>query len=157
MTKKLRPIDIARNLGISTSALRHYEAWGVIPKVHRTTTGYREYTEEHVAYFECLRAMAPGFGVKLTSEILRFVQKEDMNQALWLLNESMAGLHREKEITENGPNVKNAGAANKRYENQRSHKSEAACNWRSSQTNRCSCLGYSSLGATRLTQITAQH
>jgi len=59
--KMLKPIDIAKKLNISTSALRHYESWGIIPTVPRSSNGYREYTEEHVAYFQCIRAMLPGF------------------------------------------------------------------------------------------------
>lgn len=50
----IRPIDIARRLNISTNALRHYEDWGIIPPVERGTNGYRIYTAEHVAYFECM-------------------------------------------------------------------------------------------------------
>jgi len=59
----VRPIDIARKLNISTSALRHYEDWGIIPPVERGANGYRVYTEVHVAYFECIRAMNAGFGM----------------------------------------------------------------------------------------------
>ncbi|HZG57190.1 MerR family transcriptional regulator [Paenibacillus sp.] len=95
-----RPIDIARKLCISTSALRHYEAWGIVPAIERSSNGYRVYTDEHVAYFECIRAMGPGFGMKLTSEVLRKIQQKDVNSALWLVNEAQVSLHREKFIAE---------------------------------------------------------
>lgn len=51
---KLRPIDIARKLNISTSTLRHYESWGMLPPVQRSASGYRIYTEEHAAYSSAL-------------------------------------------------------------------------------------------------------
>ncbi len=71
----IRPIDIANKLGVSTSALRHYESWGIVPPVERAANGYRMYTEEHVAYFECIRSMAPGFGIQLTSRVTLLLQQ----------------------------------------------------------------------------------
>ncbi len=34
-------IEIAKKMNISTSALGHYESWGLIPKVVRAENGYR--------------------------------------------------------------------------------------------------------------------
>lgn len=96
----IRPIDIARKLGISTSSLRHYENWGMIPPVERSAAGYRIYTEEHVAYFECIRAMAAGFGIWLTAEVLKHIQHKDIDPAFWLVNQAQASLHNEKTISE---------------------------------------------------------
>lgn len=96
----IRPIDIARKLNISTSSLRHYEDWGMIPKVERSSSGYRIYTEEHVAYFECIRAMADGFGIWLIAEVLKKVMVKDVDSAFWLVNEAQASLHKEKIISE---------------------------------------------------------
>lgn len=59
----LKPKDIAKELQISTSALRHYESWGVVPSPERSENGYRLYTQTHLAYFRCLRAMF-GFGLR---------------------------------------------------------------------------------------------
>lgn len=96
----IRPIDIARKLNISTSSLRHYEEWGMIPKVERSASGYRIYTDEHVAYFECIRAMADGFGIWLIAEVLRKVMAKDADSAFWLVNEAQSSLHNEKLISE---------------------------------------------------------
>jgi len=96
----MRPIDIARRLNISTSTLRHYESLGLVPPVPRAANGYRVYTEEHVAYFECIRAMIPGFGIPITREVVRKLQKQEVDEALWLVNEQQALLHREKVLTE---------------------------------------------------------
>ncbi|REK76991.1 MerR family transcriptional regulator [Paenibacillus paeoniae] len=95
-----RPIDIARELGISTSALRHYESWGVIPSPERSANGYRQYTEVHAAYFRCLRAMFPGFGVSITCQTLKHVQHGEMDAAFWLVNKEQASLHEEKTIAD---------------------------------------------------------
>ena len=49
----LRPVDIARQLKISTTTLRKYEDMGLVPKTSRTLSGYRIYTQKHLAYFTC--------------------------------------------------------------------------------------------------------
>ncbi|MFC4600815.1 MerR family transcriptional regulator [Cohnella hongkongensis] len=96
----LRPIDIAKKLNISTSALRHYEDWGIIPPVERGANGYRIYTERHVAYFECIRAMSPGFGMDLTSNVLRKIINDEIDEALWTVNEAQASLQKDKLMAE---------------------------------------------------------
>lgn len=91
-----KPHEIAQQLHISTSALRHYEAWGVVPAPERAANGYRLYTEVHLAYFQCLRAMFPGFGVAITCEVLRLIQNAQLDPAFWMVNQEQANLHRDK-------------------------------------------------------------
>lgn len=95
-----KPIEIARELNISTSALRHYESWGVVPKPARAENGYRRYTKVHLAYFRCLRAMFPGFGVGITCDVLRHIQNADMDTAFWLVNKQQADLQHEKAVAD---------------------------------------------------------
>jgi len=97
---KIRPIDIARKLNISTGTLRHYEAWGIIPPVARLSNGYRDYTEEHVAYFTCVRGMEPGFGIKLSATVLKSIQVNDLDTAIQLIVEAQTVLMQEKKIAE---------------------------------------------------------
>jgi DNA-binding transcriptional MerR regulator len=97
---KIRPIDIARKLHISTSALRNYEAQGIVPPTKRLSNGYRIYTEAHIAYFECIQGMAPGFGMEVTSEVLRKIQLKDVHAAFWLVKEKEASLYRNKKVAE---------------------------------------------------------
>jgi len=59
----MRPVDIARKLGISTTTLRKYEAFGLAPPVPRSRAGYRVYSDEHLAYFSCIREMLPAFSM----------------------------------------------------------------------------------------------
>jgi len=96
----IRPIDIARKLNISTTALRHYEDWGIVPKVERGTNGYRIYRDIHIAYFECIRAMNPGFGMGKVSQIMKRLIQEDIDGALWIMSEAQAELYQDKVIAE---------------------------------------------------------
>lgn len=96
----LRPIDIATKLNISTSALRNYEAQGIVPPTERSASGYRMYTEEHIAYFECIQAMAPGFGMEVTKEVLCKIQSKEVDTALQLVNEVQANLYRDRMLAE---------------------------------------------------------
>ncbi|GAA0362041.1 TioE family transcriptional regulator [Bacillus horti] len=95
-----KPIEIARELHISTSALRHYESWGVVPAPDRAPNGYRLYTKVHLAYFRCLRAMFAGFGVALTCDVLRHIQNRDVDTAFWLVNKEQAVLQQEKVVAD---------------------------------------------------------
>ncbi|MGM7721518.1 MerR family transcriptional regulator [Metabacillus sp. Hm71] len=91
-----KPIEIAKRLNISTSALRHYESWGIVPKAERRENGYRIYTEEHAAYFDCIRAMNAGFGMKLVREIMPMIQKRNITEALWKVSEIHSQLYEDK-------------------------------------------------------------
>ncbi len=93
-----RPIDIARKLDVGTSALRHYEEWGIVPPVKRKANGYRMYTEEHEAYFQCIRAMYPGFGMATVRKIMPLLQRNNMTEALWEVNKIQADLHQRKQL-----------------------------------------------------------
>ncbi|MFS0728005.1 MerR family transcriptional regulator [Paenibacillus sp. 1P07SE] len=96
----MRPIDIARKLKVSTHALRHYEEWGIVPKPARGANGYRQYTAEHLAYFECIRAMNPGFGMELIKEVMMDLQERDVHRALWRISKVQADLYQDKLIAE---------------------------------------------------------
>ncbi|SHE14096.1 Mercuric resistance operon regulatory protein [Chlamydia abortus] len=96
----MKGIEIARKLKISTSALRHYEAWGLIPKVERSANGYRNYTKEHEAYFQCIRAMNAGFGMNLIRKVMPLIRKGEILDALWLINRAQVNLHTEKEAAQ---------------------------------------------------------
>lgn len=93
----MKGIEIAKKLNISTSALRHYEAWGLIPPVPRATNGYRIYTEEHEAYFQCIRSLLPGFGMDLIKEVMPLIIKGKFVEALWVINQAQVGIFKEKE------------------------------------------------------------
>lgn len=92
----MKGAEIAKKLDISTSALRHYESWGLVPKVERAANGYRIYTEEHEAYFQCIRALSAGFGMDLVRKVMPFVINGEKLEALWLINKAQVNLYAEK-------------------------------------------------------------
>lgn len=98
--KNIRPIDIAEKLNISTSSLRSYEERGIVPKPKRSSTGYRIYSEEHLAYFECIVAMSPGFGMDITSAVLKKLQQKELDAALWMINKAQVANYEDKMIIE---------------------------------------------------------
>lgn len=96
----MKGIEIAKKLNISTSALRHYESWGLVPKIERSANGYRIYTKEHEAYFQCIRAMIPGFGMELVRKIMPLVISGEKLEVLWQINQAQVNLHAEKETVQ---------------------------------------------------------
>ena len=68
----LRAGELAREAGVSTDTLRHYERKGVLPKPRRSTNGYREYPPEAVARVLLIRrALAFGFTLDELASVLR--------------------------------------------------------------------------------------
>lgn len=96
----VRPVDIARKLGISTTTIRTYETMGLVPPVPRSAAGYRNYTEEHISYFICIREMLPGFNLTIISEVLKEVMASRIDAAYWIVNKVQAELRQEKIISE---------------------------------------------------------
>jgi DNA-binding transcriptional MerR regulator len=97
----MRPIDIARRLGISTTTSRKYEEMGLVPPVSRSLSGYRNYTGEHFAYFICIREMLPGFNLTIIAEVLKKVMEQKIDAAYWIVNKAQVDLRQEKIISEN--------------------------------------------------------
>jgi DNA-binding transcriptional MerR regulator len=84
----MRPIDIARQLGISTTTLRKYEDKGLVPQVQRSSAGYRLYTEKHIAYFICIREMLLAFDLTFIAKVMAKVKKGHIDEALWIANKA---------------------------------------------------------------------
>lgn len=111
MSRSLRPAEIANQLGISTSSLRNYEARGIVPPAARASNGYRIYSDEHIAYFACIAAMSPGFGMEITSDVLTLLQRRELGSALWLINDAQAATQEDKLILEEAEGLLNQLAA----------------------------------------------
>jgi DNA-binding transcriptional MerR regulator len=93
----MRPIDIARQLKIGTTTLRNYEERGLIPPVQRSSTGYRIYTEEHLAYLICVREMLLAFDLTFIAKVIKEVKEGHIDAALWIANKAQADLWNEKQ------------------------------------------------------------
>jgi DNA-binding transcriptional MerR regulator len=86
----LRPIDLAREHGLSTQAVRNYEDAGILPAAVRTPTGYRAYTPLHAQALRAFLALVPGHGHATATAIMRAVN--DGADAFGLIDESHAQL-----------------------------------------------------------------
>lgn len=62
--------EVARQVGMATSAIRFYEEAGLLPEPERTASGYREYDQSVMDRLAFIRA---GQGVGLTLNELREV------------------------------------------------------------------------------------
>ncbi|GAA4711306.1 DNA-binding transcriptional regulator, MerR family [Promicromonospora umidemergens] len=89
---RLRPIDLAREHGLSTQAIRNYEDAGILPAAVRTAKGYRTYTSSHARALRAFLALAPGHGHRTATAIMRAVNEGAPEEAFRLVDESHAQL-----------------------------------------------------------------
>ncbi|MFD3805658.1 TioE family transcriptional regulator [Streptomyces sp. NPDC058619] len=93
----LRPVDLAREHGISTQAVRNYEQAGCIPPAERTPSGYRTYTAAHAAALRAYLALIPGHGHALSGQIMTALHAGEVDGALTAVDRSHAQLLRDRE------------------------------------------------------------
>ncbi|MFJ8542229.1 TioE family transcriptional regulator [Streptomyces sp. NPDC093586] len=91
-SERLRPVDLARGNGLSTQAIRNYEAAGILPAAARTPHGYRTYTPLHAAALRAFLALVPGHGHRTATSVMRAVNRGADDEAFRLLDESHAQL-----------------------------------------------------------------
>ena len=106
----LRPVDLAREAGISAQLVRNYEAAGVLPPAERTESNYRRYEQEHLDALRTYRALAPGFGPETATGIMRAVHDGDVPLALRLIDASHADLHEQRVTTDAASDALGAAA-----------------------------------------------
>ncbi|MFG1814000.1 MerR family transcriptional regulator [Kribbella sp. NPDC049174] len=107
----LRPVDLARRAGISTQLVRNYEAAGILPPAPRSESGYRQYGDEHLSALLTYRALAPGFGAEVATEIMQAVHAGNEALAYRLVDASHAGLHQQRLATDAASEALGAAAA----------------------------------------------
>lgn len=91
-TGRLRPVDLARRHGLSTQAVRNYEAAGILPAAGRTAHGYRTYTPLHADALGTFLALIPGHGHATATAIMRAVNRDEPAEAFRLVDGSHAQL-----------------------------------------------------------------
>ncbi|MFH9478560.1 TioE family transcriptional regulator [Streptomyces anulatus] len=89
---RLRPIDLARRHGLSTQAVRNYEAAGILPAAGRTAHGHRTYAPLHAHALAAFLALVPGHGHGTATSIMRAVNRDDPEVAFRIVDESHAQL-----------------------------------------------------------------
>jgi DNA-binding transcriptional MerR regulator len=90
--ERLRPVDLAREHGLSTQAIRNYEETGILPAAGRTPHGYRTYTRLHARALRAFLALVSGHGHQTATSIMRAVNQGAAEEALRLIDESHAQL-----------------------------------------------------------------
>jgi DNA-binding transcriptional MerR regulator len=89
---QLRPVDLAREHGLSTQAIRNYEAAGILPAAGRTPHGYRTYAPLHARALRAFLALVPGYGHQTATSIMQAINRGATEDALRLIDESHARL-----------------------------------------------------------------
>ena len=77
----LRTHDLALAGHISVQQVRNYEANGLIPKAQRSPSGYRLYTQQHLAALKAVKSMVRGYGWPRTSAIMQALHRGDLAAA----------------------------------------------------------------------------
>ncbi len=88
----LRTHDLALAGHISVQQVRNYEASGLIPQAQRSPSGYRLYTQQHLAALQTVKSMVYGYGWQRTPAIMQALHRGDLSAALATIDERHAEL-----------------------------------------------------------------
>lgn len=88
----LRTHNLALAGHISVQQVRNYEANGLIPQAQRSPSGYRLYTQQHLAALKAVKSMVRGYGWPRTSAIMQALHRGDLAAALATIDERHAEL-----------------------------------------------------------------
>ncbi|WP_049561628.1 TioE family transcriptional regulator [Nonomuraea sp. SBT364] len=84
----MRPVDLAREHGLSTQAIRNYEDAGILPAAERSAHGYRAYSPLHAHALRAFLALVPGHGHRTATAIMQAVNRGNTADALGVIDES---------------------------------------------------------------------
>jgi DNA-binding transcriptional MerR regulator len=88
----MRPVDLAREHGLSTQAVRNYEEAGLLPAAARTASGYRRYSRRHALALDAFLALVRGHGHPTARAVMVAVNAGRVDDALDLIGRSHAAL-----------------------------------------------------------------
>lgn len=95
--------EVSKKYNVSPDTLRYYERIGVIPEVHRNSSGIRDYTDKDLRWVELALCMRnAGLSIETLVEYQRLYQQGDdtIKARLDLLNEQMEILENQKKQIE---------------------------------------------------------
>jgi hypothetical protein len=99
MTRYLRTSDIAETVGVHPNTVRLYEAWGFLPPIPRSASGYRLFTAAHLDQMRLARTALcgpyPG-GKSLVVDLVQRAAAGDLGGALELAYAYLARLRAEQ-------------------------------------------------------------
>lgn len=93
----MRPIDLAREHGLSAQAIRNYDDAGILPPTERSETGYRRYTPLHAQALRSFLALRGGHGHQQAMEIMRATNRGDIESAYRLIDAAHVALLAERD------------------------------------------------------------
>lgn len=93
----MRPVDLAREHGLSTQAVRNYEDAGALPPAGRSASGHRRYTPLHALALRAFLALRRGHGYQRALEIMRAIHGDDAESAHRLLDAAHVELLAERD------------------------------------------------------------
>ena len=96
MKKFLRPIDLARAIGLSVQTVHNYEDCGFIPQAERNAKGYRLYTTQHLRAIQVARIVIVGHGWERARTIMRCIHARELASALAVIDEHHAKIHADR-------------------------------------------------------------
>ncbi|MFI5934432.1 MerR family DNA-binding transcriptional regulator [Actinoplanes sp. NPDC051494] len=96
MTESFKPVDLAREHGLSAQAVRNYERDGFLPAAGRTANGYRVYTAVHAAALRAFLALIPAYGHAAAGRIMNALHDDDLDGALDLIDRGHQQLSRDR-------------------------------------------------------------
>ncbi|WP_309116232.1 MerR family transcriptional regulator [Saccharothrix sp.] len=92
----MRPVDLAREHGLSAQAVRNYEDAGALPPAERSETGYRRYTAVQAQALRAFLALRGGHGHQQALEIMRATNRGDVESAYRLIDAAHVALMDER-------------------------------------------------------------
>ncbi|MEV0649363.1 TioE family transcriptional regulator [Phytomonospora sp. NPDC050363] len=98
--RRLRPTDLAREHGISTQAVRNYEADGFLPEAERTASGYRVYTEVHAAALRAYLALVVAYGYATGGRVMLAANDGNVDDVLLTIDRGHSRLLRDRATLE---------------------------------------------------------
>lgn len=72
--------QLAKNSGVSTKLIRHYESIGLVPKATRTEGGYRQYSDNDVQFLKFIKSgRSLGFSIKEIKKLVSLWRNKSRN------------------------------------------------------------------------------
>ncbi len=96
-SRYLRTTDLAEAVQISVQQVRNYEASGYLPAVERSPSGYRRYTQRHLAALIAARQLIGGYGWARSRQFMQAAHAGRLADALALIDERHAELDRTRQ------------------------------------------------------------
>lgn len=102
-SKPLRTAQIAKAVGVHPNTVRLYEAWGYLPPVPRSPTGYRLFAQVHLEQMRLARLALewPYPGKKpVLEELIRSAAADDLGMAMELAYQCLVHVRTERTYAE---------------------------------------------------------